>query len=503
MTATRHTVGIDRADAGRSAAWAGRINVVLIRRVMNSLCTKGAVELARMIASGEVKSAEVVDAYLARIAEVNPAINAVTVTLADEARASAAAVDKAVAAGKPLGPLSGVPFSVKENIDVAGSATTWGIAALTNQIASADAPVVARLREAGAIPFARTNLPDFAFRWDTASGRAGRTRNPWDMTRTPGGSSGGEAAALASGMTPLGLGNDLGGSLRVPSHMCGTATMRPSRGRVANNAVTQPWPEPLSIQMTNSQGPMARRIADLRLALKIISAPDARDPRWAPAPLEGLPAKQPIRVAVVRNPAGTGIHPHVRAGIDRAAGWLSDAGYDVVDAEPPQILETAQTWFDAIWADVGALWPGMEPVAGQDESVFVKACLDQEIFKPVDQAAQREAWVAIYQHGANWTQFFQDHPIVLSPVCCEPAWRIDEDMTRIAEIAKAMRMVVAVNILGLPSCALPVGSDDGLPQGVQLIGDHFCEELLLDAAQAIEDRAGVMTPIDPRAAKGA
>lgn len=184
---------------------------------MNELCTRGAGDLARMIASAEVTSTEVVEAYLARIEEVNPDLNAVTVTLADEARAAAAAVDRAVAAGGSLGPLAGVPFTVKENIDVAGSATTWGVAALAGQVASTDAPVVARLREAGAIPLARTNLPDSAFRWDTVSGRAGRTRNPWDPTRTAGGSSGGEAVALATGMTPLSLGNDLGGSLRVPS----------------------------------------------------------------------------------------------------------------------------------------------------------------------------------------------------------------------------------------------------------------------------------------------
>jgi amidase len=395
-----------------------------------------------------------------------------------------------------------VPFTVKENVDVAGSATTWGIAALAEQIASADAPMVARLREAGAIPLARTNLPDFAFRWDTASGRAGRTRNPWDTTRTPGGSSGGEAAALASGMTPLGLGNDLGGSLRVPSQMCGTAAIRPSRGRVANGAVTQPWPEPISIQMTNCPGPMARRVADLRLALGIISAPDSCDPRWVPAPLQGPPIDEPIRVAVARDPAGGGIDPHVRAGIDRAADWLADAGYEVVDAEPPQIVEAAAAWIDAIWADVGALWPDMEPIASPAQVEFVNACLAQGVFKPVDQAAQLAAWVGVHQLGAAWSRFAQDHPVVLSPVCCERPWLIDEDVSRIAEIAAAMRMVVPVNILGLPSCAVPVGCDDGLPQGVQLIGARFREDLLLNAAQALEDRAPVLTPIQPRVAAG-
>jgi amidase len=168
---------------------------------------------------------------------------------------------------------------------------------LAEQIAAADAPMVARLREAGAIAIARTNLPDFAFRWHTASGLAGHTRNPWDPGRTPGGSSGGEAVALATGMTPLGLGNDLGGSLRVPSQMCGTAALRPTRGRVADAAVTEPSPPPLAIQMTNCQGPMARRVADLRLALGILSAPDPRDPRWVPAPLQGPPVDRPIRVA--------------------------------------------------------------------------------------------------------------------------------------------------------------------------------------------------------------
>src|SRR5262245_14757769 len=175
---------------------------------MNNLCTKGAVELARMIRSRQVASTEVIDAHLARIQEVNPMVNAVTVLLADEARAAAATVDQALAAGTSLGPLSGVPFTVKENIDVARSATTWGVAALKDQIAAVDAPTVSRLREAGAIPIARTNLPEYAFRWHTESGIAGHTRNPWAMNRTPGGSTGGEAVALATGMTPLGLGND-------------------------------------------------------------------------------------------------------------------------------------------------------------------------------------------------------------------------------------------------------------------------------------------------------
>lgn len=470
---------------------------------MTELFSKGAVELATMIAAGDVSSTEVVEAHLARIAEVNPVVNAVTVTLADEARAAAAAVDRDIAAGRPVGPLAGVPFSVKENIDVAGSATTWGAAALAGQIASTDAPAVARLREAGAIPLARTNLPDFAFRWDTLSSRSGRTANPWDLTRTPGGSSGGEAAASATGMTPFGLGNDLGGSLRVPAQMCGVSSLRPSRGRVADASVTQPGAStPMAFQVTNTQGPVARKVADLRAALGIISAPDpdGRDPQWVPAPLDFGRSGQPVRVAVVRDPLGEGIDPHVRAGVDRAADVLADAGYDVVDAEPPMIAEATAAWVAAVWADLGLLLPGMAPITGEDQARFVGACLENGVFVPVDQETQLHTWMAVRRIGSEWARFLADFPIILSPASCERPWRSGDDITRVKEVVHAARMLWPVNILGLPACTVPVGADDGLPQGVQLIGARFTEHRLLDAGQAIEDRVPALTPIMPRVA---
>ena len=299
-------------------------------------------------------------------------------------------------------------------------------------------------------------------------------------------------------MTPLGLGNDFGGSLRVPSQMCGTAALRPSRGRVAEGNATEPTVHPISIQLTMSAGPMARRVADLRLGLGILSAPDARDPRWVPAPLDGPAIDGPVRVAVVRDPLGAGIDPQVRAGVDRAAGWLADAGYHVVDAEPPQIAEATGAWVEVMFADAGVTWPQMEPIAGTGLREFIDACFARGVGKPVDQAAQLAAWEAAHTIGAAWTGFLQEHPIVLSPVCCERPWIVGEDIDRVDEIAGAMRMVVPVNVLGLPACAVPVGSDEGLPQGVQLIGGRFREDLILAAAQTIEDRAPVLTPISPR-----
>jgi amidase len=321
-----------------------------------------------------------------------------------------------------------------------------------------------------------------------------------DPARTPGGSSGGEAVALATGMTPLGLGNDLGGSLRIPAQMCGITAIKPTRGRVAEGAVTEPTVQPISIQMTMAAGPMARRVADLRLALRILSAPDARDPRWVPAPFDGPAIDGRIRVAVVRDPLGAGIDAHVQAGIDRAAGWLSNAGYEVVNAEPPKIGEATAAWVNTIYADVGTIWPHMEPVAGDGVRAFIHACQATGVFKPVDQAAQLAAWIAVYELSAAWDQFLEEHPIVLSPVSCERPWLVGDDISRVEQIATSMRMVVPVNILGLPGCAVPVGADDGLPQGVQLIGSRFREDLLLDAAQRIEECAPVLTPIQPRVA---
>src|SRR5215216_3079128 len=199
---------------------------------MNELWRRDAGALAGMIARKDVSSREVVHAHLERIAAINPTVNAVTQVLADEARAAAAAADESVAAGADLGVLHGVPFTVKQNIDQVGCSTNWGLPALAEAVPPVDSPVVERMRGAGAIPIARTNCPDMALRVHTDSSLYGITRNPWNLERTAGGSSGGEGAALAAGLTPIGLGNDIGGSLRNPATCCGIASLKPSHGRV-------------------------------------------------------------------------------------------------------------------------------------------------------------------------------------------------------------------------------------------------------------------------------
>src|SRR3989440_1990463 len=225
---------------------------------MSELWELGALELGTSIRNGTVSSREVVEAHLARIDAVNPALNAITVTLDDDAIAAADAADATIARDERTGPFHGVPFTVKETIDLAGSPTTHGVTALADMIPPLDAPAVDHLRAAGAIPFARTNLPDLGLRWHTDNALRGVTLNPWDLSRTPGGSSGGEAAALATGMTPLGIRSDLGGSLRWPSACCGTTAVRPTLGRIPAATSLEPADAPLTMQLMGGQGPRAR-----------------------------------------------------------------------------------------------------------------------------------------------------------------------------------------------------------------------------------------------------
>ena len=318
---------------------------------MSEIWKLSATELARRIRDREMSSTEVVNAHLARIDAVNPALNAVVRILADEARAAAVLADRRLAAGETLGPLHGVPFTVKENIDMAGLPTTWGVPALAQAVVPLDAPVVERMRAAGAIPIGRTNLPDMALRNHTISSLHGLTRNPWHPDRTAGGSSGGEAAALASGMSPIGLGNDIGGSLRNPANACGIASIRPSAGRVPDAGFVPTEDRLLAVQLMNSQGPMARRVGDVRLGLRVLIGAHPRDPWSIDAPFEGRPVARPIRVAVLPEPPGASTHPAIGATVRRAAQALAAAGYMVEEVCPPRYEDAFSCWLRLMVGD--------------------------------------------------------------------------------------------------------------------------------------------------------
>ncbi|MGW4122423.1 amidase [Nocardia sp. NPDC004711] len=462
------------------------------------LWRKGAGELAALIRERAVSASEVVEAHLARIEEVNPELNAVTVVLTEEARDGARRADRAVAEGAELGPLHGVPVTIKENIDVAGTATTQGMAALAGAIAAQDAPVVERLRAAGAIVLGRTNMPDSGLRIATESSLRGITENPWRRGRTAGGSSGGEAAALASGMSPLGVGNDLGGSLRNPAHCCGISSLKPTTGRIPQATDLEPQDLPPSIQLMGVAGPMARTVADVRLGYGILSGAHPRDPISVPAPLHHPDAAQRVRVALIAEPPGGSTDSGIADAVRQAGAHLAAAGYEVEEVTPPEYEAVLDLWRRFLMTDVRIMWPGLAQILGQQGKDFVLAAFDEI------PALDRDGYIGVLIQRQRlqrlWSEFFLDHPLILSPIWARPAFEhgwdvVDADHS--SATLELLRPVMPANALGLPAVATTGGFADGMPVGVQLMAAAFREDRALAAAEALEAAVGVRTPIDP------
>jgi amidase len=460
-----------------------------------------ATELAEAIRSKHVSSQEVIEAHLRRIQAVNGSINAVVIVMAEQALKAAKTADRAVADGADLGPFHGVPFTVKENIDVAGTPTTQGFKALADAYPSRDAPVVERLKAAGGIPIGRTNLPSGAIRWHCESELWGATVNPWDSSRTPGASSAGEAAAIATGMSPLGLGNDGLGSLRHPAQCCGISALKPTLGRIPHATTVEPTDmATIGMQLTQVNGPLARRVSDLRAALEVVAGPTWRDPWTVPAPLRGPEPAKRARVAIVLDPADQGTAQQVQDGVRKAANVLEQAGYVVEEVEPPSIDAAARALvimyttpgIRAVWQQV--MPPSLPAATRRFMSAFFEAAGDP------DALAAEQAFMTRQALLRSWSEFAEHHPLIVAPIATDIPRKAGTDLDegQVAEDLRIMRMAMAVNALGLPAVALPVGIRDGLPQAVQLIGPRYREDLCLDAALALEDQVGIITPIDPR-----
>ena len=458
-----------------------------------------AVELGDLIRSRETSSREVVAAHLRRIDEVNPTINAVVDLLREQAIEAAEAADRALAADGPVGRFHGVPFTVKANVDLVGVPTTMGLKAAADAYPDRDAPVVERLRAAGGIPLGHTNCPTITVRWHTDSELWGATINPWDRSRTPGASSGGEAAAVATGMSPLGLGNDGLGSLRWPAQCCGVAALKPTLGRIPAASSIEPANVSIGLQLTGVQGPMARRVADLRAAFEVLAGPTWRDPWSVPAPLDGPEPARPIRVALVVDPGGHGTAAQVQEGILRAATVLADADYTVEELQPPSIDAAAEALLQMNnTPDVRAMWDATSSMLPDDTQRFLTAFY--EAAGDPEPAAVLQSFVARQAILRAWCRFQVDHPLIIGPIFTDVPFGAGTDLDdgMVAETIRGLRLTLAVNALGLPSVAVPVGIRDGLPQAVQVIGPRYREDLCLDAAEAIEERLGIITPIDPR-----
>ena len=459
-----------------------------------------AVELATAIRTRKISSREAVQSVLQRLDAVNPALNAVTVLLADQALVTADRADAALKRGEVLGPLHGVPVTVKENIDQADQATANGVVAFKDLIAKVDSPPVANWRRAGVVIVGRTNTPPFSLRWHTDNELRGRTYNPWTRTRTPGGSSGGAAAAVAAGVAPLAHGNDLGGSIRYPAYCCGVAGIRPTLGRVPAYNATTADERPMGHQLMSVQGPLARRVADVRLGLGAMAGRDPRDPWWAGVPLEGPALVRPIRVALVVDPSHQGVHRAV-AGAVRAAGLaLAEAGYAVDEVEPPSVEAAAATWATIVLNEMRHMTlPYIQKYGGED----LNRCTDLLLsgVADVDVDAYMRALAERTRHVREWMTFMERYALVVGPVSTEPPFEVGfdvKDAETTARVLRAQRLMVAVNLLGFPAVAVPCGAADDVPLGVQVIGARYREDLCLDAAEVIEARHGLVTPIDPR-----
>lgn len=460
---------------------------------------KSALDIAAEIADGNISSREVVQAHLDRIEQVNGSVNAIVRVLGDEALRMADDADHARKSGQELGALHGVPFTIKDNIDVAGQPTTNGLPIFADAIAPHDAPVVERMKAAGAIPIGRTNLPDLGLRIHTDSTLYGRTKNPWKSERTAGGSSGGEAAALATGMSPIGLGNDIGGSLRNPAHACGIASIKPSLGVIPD---TQTYPTPdrsLSSQVMLNQGVMARTIADVRAGFSIVAGPDPRDPVSLPVQLTGLDSGERLTVAVMTNPPGGSTHPDIMDAVRKAADVLADEGHNVVEATPPDMELSYLLWASMLFTELHDIRDQLDLVMGEGGKALIENALSQ-----FPKMSSLEYYLVHAQRDGlarRWSMWFQDHHVVVLPTWTQPAfvadWDIsgDEGATGTLEL---MRPVLPGNLLGLPCVVTPAGMSDDLPIGVQVMGGRYTDLRCLSVAEQIEAALGLDTPIDPR-----
>ncbi|MEI2734236.1 MAG: amidase family protein [Rhodoblastus sp.] len=454
-----------------------------------------AVQTAAAIRAGAISAEEAVKAHVERMNAVNPRLNAVVVDLSGEAIKAARAADRARAKGGDLGPLHGVPITIKENVDYQGRPNPNGVPALMNLVAPSDSPVVRNLKKAGAIVIGLTNTPEFSFRAFTDNPLHGLTLNPWDDDITCGGSSGGAGSAVAAGIGTIGHGNDIGGSLRWPAHCNGVVTIKPTQGRIPAYNESAPAERPMLAHLMSAQGPLTRSVADARLALAAMSMRDPRDPWWVPAPLEGPRPKAPIRVALAKIPADMKVDPAVRGALTQAADALEKSGYRVEEVEVPDIDGVWRTWADIITTEVVVMQEaGMLAVTSAD---FRTAWMGMRKGATIlDQAGFMRATAQRNAHIRAWQMFFETWPVVLAPTTVQPTPSPREDTIsedRVLDFFhNEIRFISAINVMGLPGAVVPVTLHKGRPIGVQLIAGRYREDLALNAAEAIEKRAGML-----------
>src|SRR5579864_3727283 len=450
-------------------------------------------QMATMVRERQISPVELVDAHLRQIAAQNPRLNAFVVVLEEQAREAAKQAEATVAHGKQLGLLHGVPVTIKDSFDVAGLPTLCGSKFRLGHRAAEDATAVARLRASGAIILGKTNCPESLSNYETDNYVTGRTNNPWDLERTPGGSSGGESAAIASFCSAGGIGSDGGGSVRIPAHFCGIAALKPTPGRVSAAGHFPVISHPGGL--LGVAGPMARSAKDLRLLFAALAGYDSEDPFSAPVSVQ-VPQTSGVRIGLMPQFYKVPVTDEVRATVIKAGQALEQAGFRVDPFEPRGLERAPNLW----WFFFGQLPAPFTKrlIAGREQDAhwtgteFLNNALDQPAPTAEDvlnNLAARD------RMRARFLRQMENIPVILAPACGVPAFRHRERRWpaggKNIGLFEAMMPVTWVNLLGLPAAVIPFGmSKDGLPIGVQLIGRPWEEELILEVAVRLEEARG-------------
>ena len=486
---------------------------------MTDLGQSTATDLAAAIRDKRLGSRELLDHFVETIERRNPAVNAVVTLDVDRARAAAGAADEAVARGDELGPLHGLPVTIKDALETAGIRSTGGATQLADHVPATDADAVARVKAAGAIVFAKTNVPPWSGDNQTFNELFGATRNPWDLTRSPGGSSGGPAVSVACGFTAFEIGTDIGGSIRMPAHYTGICGHKPSFGIVGSRGYLDHEGGGLTEADVNVVGPLARSVGDLELLLDVMSGPDRhRAPAWR---LELPPSRVPgggpggLRVGVWWDEPACPLDGEVAALLAAAADLLAGEGAALDDtSRPVGFVESVDLFFTLISAAISpSMTPEMWEGARGVEAMFPEAASPDPDEHPMLRMARSVAirhrdWLAVDAAREllrrRWAAWFEDHDVLLCPVTPTAALPLSDvdSVTRTMTVNGATRPNMdnmmwpgAIGVVYLPSTVVPVGrTAAGLPVGVQIVGPFLGDRTTLAVAARLAELTGGYVP---------
>jgi Asp-tRNA(Asn)/Glu-tRNA(Gln) amidotransferase A subunit family amidase len=455
-----------------------------------------AISMAEQIRQKKVSPVELLDAHFARIAQLNPRLNAFIALDEARARRDALALTAEAMRGEFRGPLHGVPISIKSSIATAGMPYEAGSRLRAGTVAAADAVLVSRLRNAGAIVLGVTNTPELLMAWETDNSIYGRSNNPWDLERTPGGSSGGEAAAVASGMSAGGVGSDGGGSIRVPAHFSGICGLKPTPGRIPATGHFPISAGPFA--MLGVVGPMARIIADLQALFEVMAGPDAGDPSSAPVPLRKITRDElnQVRIAYFEDDGRTPVTAETRAAVQTAAEALTRAGFEVVPFCPEGLEQARQLWWKFFGIAGGMVLGSLIKGRESELSALLKEFLSWVAAEPSHTGhTLLYTWLQRDELRAQFLAQMEVFPILLCPAAAIPAFRHGERSWMVEgktfNYLDAWSYTEWFNLLGNPAAVVPVSqSPEGLPIGVQIVGRPWQEELVLAISAEVERECG-------------